>query len=58
MAISESQLETWSHIGAKTQSAATYQTIREALEHPDAPYSGRRFEIYLQGSYGNDTRLR
>lgn len=58
MAISENQLETWSHVGSQQQSAATYQTIRSVLEHPDAPYAGRGIEVFLQGSYGNDTNVR
>lgn len=58
MAISESQLETWSHVGSQQQSAATYQAIRSVLEHHNAPYAGRGFEIFLQGSYGNDTNVR
>lgn len=58
MAISENQLETWSHVGSQQQSAATYQTIRSVLDHPDAPYSGRGINVFLQGSYGNDTNVR
>ena len=58
MAITENQLETWSHVGSQQQSAATYQAIRSVLEHRDAPYAGRGFEIFLQGSYGNDTNVR
>jgi hypothetical protein len=57
MAISESQLETWSHQGSITQSAATYGTIKRALEAQDAGYAGRTFEVFLQGSYGNDTNI-
>lgn len=58
MAITENQLETWSHVGSQQQSEATYQAIRSVLEHRDAPYAGRGFEIFLQGSYGNDTNVR
>lgn len=57
MAISERQLQTWSHQGAKEQSAATYQTIRSALEDERAPYASRTYEVFLQGSYGNDTNV-
>ncbi|WP_199262633.1 nucleotidyltransferase domain-containing protein [Paracoccus binzhouensis] len=57
MAISEKQLETWSHVGAQAQSAATYRSIKAVLEHKDAPYAGRGFDIFLQGSYGNDTNV-
>ena len=58
MAISEQQLQTWSHQGAKVGSADTYQTIKAALEDRGAPYAGRHFEVFLQGSYGNDTNIR
>ena len=58
MAITESQLETWSHVGSKSQSAATYQVIRSVLKNPDAPYASPHVEVFLQGSYGNDTNVR
>jgi len=57
MTISESQLETWSHQGSVKQSAATYETIKRVLASPDAPYASRNFDIFLQGSYGNNTNI-
>lgn len=57
MAIPETQLETWSNQGSVIQSANTYGTIRRALESSDATYTSRDFEIFLQGSYGNDTNI-
>ena len=57
MAISEHQLEIWSHQGSKVQSASTYQTIRNALNDPNAPYYQLTYQIFLQGSYGNDTNI-
>jgi hypothetical protein len=57
MTISESQLDTWSHQGSVTQSAATYQTLRNVLERSDAPYAHRSYSTFLQGSYGNDTNI-
>lgn len=54
MAIPEAQLETWSHV---TQSASTYATIKRALEAPSANYTDRNFEVFLQGSYGNNTNI-
>lgn len=57
MAIPESQLETWSHQGSVTQSSDTYQTIRRALLAEDSGYADKSFEIFLQGSYGNDTNI-
>jgi hypothetical protein len=57
MAIPESQLDTWTHTGASTQSSATYQSIKGIIEHKDAPYASRRIDSFLQGSYGNDTNI-
>lgn len=57
MTIPESQLETWSHQGAISTSKDTYRTIKNALEDSSAPFHSRRFEVYLQGSYGNDTNV-
>ena len=57
MAIPESQLDTWSHLGSVTQSAATYETIRNVLADSQSPYYQRSFTIFLQGSYGNDTNV-
>lgn len=57
MTIPESQLETWTHIGAAQQSATTYQSIKSVIEHKDAPYLTRGIDTFLQGSYGNDTNV-
>src|ERR1700704_4592997 len=57
MAIPEAQLETWTHIGAAVQSAATYQTIKAVIESKDAPYATKQIDSFLQGSYGNDTNV-
>lgn len=57
MAIPESQLKTWSAQGSVVQSAATYETIKSALNDVGAPYHTRDFSIFLQGSYGNDTNV-
>ncbi len=57
MAISEKQLETWSHQGSKVQSASTYQTIKNVLDDPGSPYHKWYYRIFLQGSYGNDTNI-
>src|SRR3954462_12175915 len=57
MTIPETQLETWTHIGAAAQSAATYETIKAVIESKDAPYATRRIDSFLQGSYGNDTNV-
>jgi hypothetical protein len=57
MAIPESQLETWSHQGSITQSKDTYATVKRALEAADTKYAGKSFDVFLQGSYGNDTNI-
>jgi hypothetical protein len=57
MAIPESQLTTWSAQGSITQSKNTYATVKNALEASQALYADHSFEIFLQGSYGNDTNI-
>jgi hypothetical protein len=57
MAIAESQLDTWSHQGSITQSCATYATIKRSLEASDTKYADKSYEVFLQGSYGNDTNI-
>jgi hypothetical protein len=57
MGIPESQLEIWSHQGSITQSAATYNTVKNALEANSVAYHGKSYTVFLQGSYGNDTNI-
>jgi hypothetical protein len=57
MAIPESQLDTWSHQGSITQSSTTYATVKRALEAGDTKYAAKSYEVYLQGSYCNDTNI-
>lgn len=57
MSISENQLETWSHQGQTGQFTTTYQTLKNVLHNGNAPYAGRSFETFLQGSYANDTNV-
>ncbi|NTF51020.1 nucleotidyltransferase domain-containing protein [Rhizobium rhizogenes] len=57
MAINEAQLTTWSSVGSVQQSATTYQTIRSVLDHKDSAYHPKLYQIFLQGSYGNDTNV-
>lgn len=57
MGIPESHLETWAKQGSVTQSSTTYATIKRALEARDAGYANQLFEVFLQGSYGNDTNI-
>lgn len=62
MAIPESQLETWSKQGATVTAKATHESIRNALSSEKSPIKDRisngSIEIYLQGSYKNDTNIR
>src|SRR4030042_4003940 len=58
MAIPESQLEAWSHQGAVTTSKATADSIKNALNAYNNWPEGIDFEVYLQGSYKNDTNIR
>jgi len=57
MAIPESQLETWSHQGSITQSSTTYNSIKKVIEAAETPYSSKKYSVFLQGSYGNDTNI-
>jgi len=57
LSIPESQLETWSHQGSITQSASTYNTIKNALEATGTAYAAKNYKVFLQGSYGNDTNI-
>jgi Nucleotidyltransferase domain len=58
MSIPESQCATWANQGATAGSAAAYESIRNALAAVSSPVRGRDIEIYLQGSYRNDTNVR
>ncbi len=57
MPIPLSQLKTWSHQGATTTSSRAYASIRHALSKQSSPLANRGIEIFLQGSYGNDTNI-
>jgi hypothetical protein len=57
MGIRETQLETWSHQGAGVGSRDTYATVKGALQAADTKYSQKSFDVFLQGSYGNDTNI-
>lgn len=57
MAIPKSQLERWSHQGAVTTAKQTHESIRNVLNQYEWP-EDVNFEVYLQGSYKNDTNIR
>ncbi len=55
--IAESQLETWASQGPTGQFTDTYNRIRSNLIHSSAPYPHTGVEVFLQGSYCNDTNI-
>jgi len=57
LAISEDQLTTWSHQGAVDSSKKTYASVKYALGQ-SGNLAARNIEVFLQGSYGNDTNIR
>src|SRR6267142_1123392 len=57
MAIPESQLATWANQGATVTSRDTYATVKNALQVAGSGYAGKSCEVFLQGSYGNDTNI-
>jgi len=57
MAIPETQLTTWANQGAITTAKTTADSVKNALNYNGWP-SGVDFEVYLQGSYKNDTNIR
>jgi len=57
MPIPETQLDTWAKQGSGPGSRDTYATIKRTLEAPGSKYAAKSFEIFLQGSYCNDTNI-
>ena len=57
MAISESELERWTGLGAVKGSADTYASIKKALNGHSWP-KPMQYDVYLQGSYANSTNIR
>ena len=56
MPIPESTLSKWSHHQAGTAFKEAHVPIREALDAYNWP-ADVKFEVFLQGSYKNDTNL-
>ncbi|MDP2998446.1 MAG: nucleotidyltransferase [Bryobacterales bacterium] len=57
LAISEPQFDMWSHQGAVDSSKRTYASVQCALgQSQRLPL--HNYDIFLQGSYGNDTNIR
>lgn len=57
MKIREDQLKIWSVAPGTTRAVAAYNTIKTALESSPI-LSGKKIDIYLQGSYGNSTNIK
>lgn len=57
MAVSESQLQTWTNAPGTTKPQYTNEQIRKALSHSSIPQV-RNCEVYLQGSYANSTNIK
>jgi len=57
LAISEAQFETWSHQGAIDSSKNTYTSVQFALGQSQR-LALHNYDIFLQGSYRNDTNIR
>lgn len=53
----ESQLAVWANRGATVSAQKTHESVRLALLGSSSPLAGHDFEIYLQGSYRNDTNI-
>jgi hypothetical protein len=55
--IAESQLDIWASQGPTAQFTDTYNRIRDNLLDRGAPYPLADTEVFLQGSYKNDTNV-
>lgn len=51
MAITEAQLDTWSHQGSITNSADTGNSVKNALDTYTGFPEGISLNVYLQGTY-------
>lgn len=57
--IPESQLDAWARQGAVTSAASTYASVNKALLGvSSSPVRTKDIDVYLQGSYRNDTNIR
>lgn len=57
MAISETQLQTWTNAPASTKIQFTHEQVRKALAQ-SAALKSKEYEVYLQGSYANSTNTK
>lgn len=58
MPIPASQCDVWQNSGATESAKAAHESVRNALPGRNSAISGRNFEVFLQGSYKNDTNIR
>jgi hypothetical protein len=58
MVIPETQSETWSHQGSVDAASATYESVRTALYAGTSVIKDENFEVFLHGSYKNNTNIR
>ena len=59
--MNEQQLTSWANQGATVTAKNTYASIQMALKASTSPIShliDNQIQVYLQGSYGNDTNIR
>lgn len=57
MAIPETQLEIWNHQGSITNSANTWKSVKTAIDSYKGFPNDVKYNVYLQGSYENDTNV-
>jgi hypothetical protein len=55
--IAETRLDTWASQGPTAQFTGTYNSIRDNLLGAGAPYPLTDTDVFLQGSYRNDTNV-
>lgn len=58
MGIPASQCDTWRNQGATASAKAAHEAVRSALSANTSVVRERDFEVFLQGSYKNDTNIR
>lgn len=57
MPIPAAQLEIWSQQPASGPSRDTYAAVKNVLEDKSSPFASKQPDIFLQGSYANDTNV-
>jgi len=58
VAIPVPQLEIWTNQPSSSTASSTYKDVRETLLSDKSRIKGHDVDIYLQGSYKNDTNIR